>query len=492
MKKMLLFGSQAARTKWAPPLVILLTLAILGITIGIGVLRVRESIRKQMVQREAEVLDAVVMLEQLGAASPEDLAERLGDADGQLALALRLSKLKEGVVAARLYDRDGRFVAAVPVLAKPAELGPSDRDFARRLQPRSKYNPAARLSDYFFLDPAAESGQGSTAPLLSLLIPIHAEGQTNLLAVAELIQQAGELPAAFAVLDRHLARQAALTFGVTGSIISLALFWAFRLLQKTNRRLEEQAASLRRANQELALAAKTSALGAVTAHVLHGLTSPLNGLQNFISAHAGNDADARDALHDTRRMQALVGEIVRILGEQTDATAYELPVSELGEIISRKALALARPAGVRFDFHFDASGVLSNSDANLVMLILENLVQNAIQATPAGRTVRLALANSQEGLSCTVADEGPGLPEAVRQHLFLPCRSTKPGGNGLGLALSSHLARHLEAELRLVRSDHAGSVFALVLPQHLLQKGDDDELEAKFLNPVTAGAGSRA
>jgi C4-dicarboxylate-specific signal transduction histidine kinase len=62
-----------------------------------------------------------------------------------------------------------------------------------------------------------------------------------------------------------------------------------------------------------------------------------------------------------------------------------------------------------------------------------------------------------------VEDGGAGLPEAVRGKLFQPCTSTKPGGSGLGLALSYQLAQQAGGRLELRRSDLQGTSFRLVL-----------------------------
>jgi signal transduction histidine kinase len=333
-----------------------------------------------------------------------------------------------------------------------------------RLQPRSHYEPEARLSDYFLLASDGGSGDETRVPLLSVLIPIHSPGSSDLLAVAELIQDGKGIARELALLDRHLLRQGALAFGLSGGIVTLALGWAFRRLQTANRKLLDHAAELRRANQELALAAKTSALGTVTAHVMHGLTSPLMGLQNFVASHASDNQEWQDALRGTQRMQALIGEFLRVLGEQTNGLTYELPLSELAEIIAGRTRATAQTTGVQFSLDLSTDAILSNRDANLVLLILENLLKNAVQATPRGKTVCLRIASSSDGVVCEVHDEGPGLPAEVRDNLFTPCRSTKSGGNGIGLALSQQLARHLGAQLSLVRSNPTGSVFALRLP----------------------------
>ncbi len=132
-------------------------------------------------------------------------------------------------------------------------------------------------------------------PLLEVNIPIHAPGQTNLVAAAQLILDGRGIGQEFAALDRHLLAQAAGAFLVSAIIVVVTLLWAFGRLRRIQRRLEEQATTLRRANQELALAAKTSAVGAVTAHLIHGLTNPLFGLRNYVVARAGGDASP--ALH---------------------------------------------------------------------------------------------------------------------------------------------------------------------------------------------------
>jgi len=52
----------------------------------------------------------------------------------------------------------------------------------------------------------------------------------------------------------------------------------------------------------------------------------------------------------------------------------------------------------------------------------------------------------------------------VRARLFQPCASSKPGGSGLGLALSHQLAQQAGGRLELARSDSRGTSFRLVLP----------------------------
>jgi signal transduction histidine kinase len=220
------------------------------------------------------------------------------------------------------------------------------------------------------------------------------------------------------------------------------------------------------------LAAKTSAIGTVTSHLIHGLKNPLSGLQTFVSALAATSADApkddwEKALASTRRMQTLINQVVAVLREEEGSSQYEVTLAELAEIISSRVHPLTIETGVRFTTQARGEAVLPNRAANLVALILVNLVHNGLQATPKGKSVTVTLSHAEEQIRCEVRDEGPGFPEALRGSLFKPCQSTKEGGSGIGLALSKQLANHLGAALELQSSDLTGCVFALILPASL-------------------------
>ena len=173
----------------------------------------------------------------------------------------------------------------------------------------------------------------------------------------------------------------------------------------------------------------------------------------------------------TQRMQLLINGVLRVLEEQRTEANYEISLAELVEIISAKMLPVARGAGVHFYAQAKAEGLLGNREANLVILILENLIQNAFQATPEGKSVKLLVTSADGRIDCEVRDEGPGLAPEMRASLFAPCRSTKPGGSGIGLAISKQLAGQLGAVLELKSNSSTGCVFALSFPQTMAAGG---------------------
>jgi len=441
---------------------LLIALGLLAIAIVLTQTQLRAELRNQLANRDAQGLAAIVR-KQL--ATPSDT----GDQDPLPALleALILPELP-GIWSVELYDETGRL--SVSLLRDPRAHPPTPMQFAtvaRALNERdSVENPTV-------LPLAAEfSEQGG--PQLNVLLPVETTpsitGQAHRPPTLAAITLDGSgLAGEFVRLDRTLSRRSWLVFGLLGTVMSVALGLAFQRLMRTDRLLRQRTAHLEVANRELTLSAKTSAVGAVTAHLVHGLKNPLAGLQQFVTrldpgGTAPEQADAADAAATARRMKAMIDDVVRVLRDEQGVTAFELTVAELLAHVRQRSAGVARDLGVQLDCSTDLSLPLSNRTANLTALILENLVTNALQVLTAGGTVSVTARAVDGAVLLQVHDTGPGLPTGIREHLFQPGFSTKIGGTGLGLALSQQLARSLEGELTLSGSDSHGTTFTLRLP----------------------------
>jgi signal transduction histidine kinase len=114
-----------------------------------------------------------------------------------------------------------------------------------------------------------------------------------------------------------------------------------------------------------------------------------------------------------------------------------------------------------------------NADPDQILRALLNLIRNAVEAgahSVVVRSVELPASGEEArqtpGIAAIdIADDGRGLPEAVRETLFRPfTRSTKPGGSGLGLAIAHDLIHANNGDMTLVSTGPAGTVFRLTLP----------------------------
>jgi signal transduction histidine kinase len=449
--------------------VTLVTIAIFGGLIALITWQLRAQLRESVLRREAEAIHAVALMhtarldeEGLAEFGPEFFIEDL------FAAVLEASKLR-GVLSVQLFDPKG-------ALRKSSTIDPDDagetRWWTNQLEkPEARYLAEGTLDMAAPLE-AIRTGASEYLPLLEIAVPLHGEGPAaGLLGVARYWIEGATVAAEFGRMDRGLATQAGIAFVSGAILVALVLAWAFARLSAANRRLLEQSVDLARANQELDFAAKTGALGAISAHLIHGLKNPLAGIEGFVAETAIGGADAdrgeacRAAIETTRRLRALVTEVTTVLRDESDGAAnYPVPVTEVVEAARTRVLPAADNAEIAVSVNADRDVVVVARVANLAGLVLANLVTNAIEASPRGAAVTIEARRAENGVEFFVRDTGPGLPAAVQSELFRPVRSSKRGGGGVGLAISLRLAKHAGGTLELVRSDLNGTAFRLSVP----------------------------
>ena len=455
-------GAPSSPAKPAHPhaRLLLFTVATGALLIAIFALLVRHlgdelrgEIRQTIIERDAAVLHPVASRQ---LAESEAAASKLLPNSTAAITAVLKSAHQEGMLAVAVFDDEGNTLQAVPSSMLFVELPPED--YARLLGGRtiSRYDPAFPLTQHF-----TGIAPGAVAPVLEVLLPLHG-AYGELAGFARYMIDARPLGAELAAIDERVNRQTATTL-ITGSgLIILVLAGAHLGLRRAQRAIANRNERLMRANFELTLSAKASALGQITSHLIHGLQGPVAGLRAIVTTH--DTDDWRHAAAYTERLQTLIQEAVDLLGEERGQTSYELTGRELADTIQRRNTPTAAEKGVALAVLEKFAHALDNHRGGLLCLIATNLIQNAIAATPRGRRVEVTLVNGDGHLTLAVADEGPGIPEEIQARLFEPGRSTRPGGPGLGLAISHLLARQLGGELALARSTSAGATFQLRLP----------------------------
>ena len=126
-------------------------------------------------------------------------------------------------------------------------------------------------------------------------------------------------------------------------------------------------------------------------------------------------------------------------------------------------------AGVALSIAPEAAGLEVRQDESKFRHIVSNLILNALNH----RTERIAVGLSTAGhrFLVEVRDDGPGIPEEVRETVFLPYRqnnapaTTASGGHGLGLAIANSLARSLGGKVAINSSAEPGASFIVSLPR---------------------------
>ena len=420
----------------------------------------RAEVHQKIIERDAAVLYPVA-LEQL-AESGISLQDPDDTPNASDILTSVLKKL-QGMWAVTIFDAEGNPIQYLPPSLLLAEIPPADFPRLLAMERISRYHPEFPLDRYF----AAIGGPSDQRriPMLEVLLPLPGRDTSRPIGFVQYYIDASPIAQDLAVIDRSIDRQTFVTLGLGAVLIAAIMLAAYVGLNRAQRVIVEHTARLTRANFELTLAAKASALGQITSHLIHGLQGPVAGLRAVVTGRAPDKVNAAEdwqtAADYTERMQAMIQETVALLSDTGSQTAYELTGVELANTIRQRNAPLATQRGVTLVVEPGFAANVDSHRGSLLCLIATNLVENAIAATPAGRTVRVSLNHRDGCVTLVVADQGPGIPEAIRAHLFKPGRSSRPGGSGLGLAISQLLARQIGGELTLESTGPTGTTFCL-------------------------------
>ena len=199
-----------------------------------------------------------------------------------------------------------------------------------------------------------------------------------------------------------------------------------------------------------------------------------------ISAHAqliqqedppGEVAEnAAKILQEARTLTHVVTEFLRFARPVEAASG----TAALGPLIER-VLTEARESHPRVDFRSEGEFPTIPGDENLLRQALLNLLRNAAEAVSqfrhegaqAGHVIlrgERAETGGRPALRLVVSDDGPGIPPADLEKLFLPFYTTKPDGTGLGLAVVQKIALQHGGSAEVRNLPEGGAAFMITLP----------------------------
>lgn len=220
--------------------------------------------------------------------------------------------------------------------------------------------------------------------------------------------------------------------------------------------------------------------GRIAAGVAHEVKNPLGGIRGAaeILASRAGDAKTLDAalliVREVDRIAALVDDLMVFTHDELRLGPVNLHrlLDDVLALASHERLA----HGVAIQREFDPSIPEIRADADRLTQVFLNLVRNALQALEGRGALTIATrmtldhrlrAPTGEPLptvAIEVRDTGAGIPEEMLEKLATPFFTTRPGGTGLGLAVSRHwVARH-GGSLQLESAHGAGTKVRVMLP----------------------------
>ena len=109
------------------------------------------------------------------------------------------------------------------------------------------------------------------------------------------------------------------------------------------------------------------------------------------------------------------------------------------------------------------------ADEVMIRQALTNLLQNAVEAMPEGGEISISCTKNGPNLVLSLADSGHGIPESIKERIFLPFYTTKERGTGLGLAIVHKIIVSHGGSIR-AESSPSGTVFFISLPGEIILK----------------------
>jgi two-component system phosphate regulon sensor histidine kinase PhoR len=222
------------------------------------------------------------------------------------------------------------------------------------------------------------------------------------------------------------------------------------------------------------------------ANVSHEIRTPLTVLGGFVETLQSVPLDAQETQKylqlmssQAGRMQSLVADLLTL--SQLEATQSpngqeyvslpDLVTQVMSEANAFTSMLAEQQSGKKHALVFDQVPILwlMGSQKELFSA-LSNLVSNAIRYTPLGGLVHLTFLNTDDQLTISVKDTGPGiasehLPRLTERFYRIDqSRSRETGGTGLGLAITKHVMQRHGGELQVQSEQGKGSTFNLIFP----------------------------
>ncbi len=218
------------------------------------------------------------------------------------------------------------------------------------------------------------------------------------------------------------------------------------------------------------------------ASISHDLRTPLAAAQGYLEtlelkADSLDDAQRRDylriALRQTHRLQALISQLFELAKLEADDTRLHFEhfsILELAYDVVEKFRLKAEAAGVRLSISPEAEDARVTADIALIERVLDNLLDNALQHTPAGKNIWIDIrSEGEQRISVSVNDEGKGIDHSEKELIFKRFhRSNNPERDqtahaGLGLSIVKKIIELHQQSIRVDSREASGSRFTFTL-----------------------------
>ena len=261
------------------------------------------------------------------------------------------------------------------------------------------------------------------------------------------------------------------------SLLERSMDLSSQELLQANAALRESLAQLQAAEEERARLQVMGALGHLVGGLAHEVRNPLFCITATLDALLDNLDDTVDPKTVRRALKGLAEPTARLSALMSELLEYGKPLGRnlaagaLGAVVL-EALAenrgLAESRGVQMRAELGERERRVSMIRPRLLMALSNLLQNAVQHTPAGGEVVVELTGFEDGgrgwVRCAVKDSGPGFLEEDLPRIFEPFFTRRRGGTGLGLSIVQRVVEEQHARIVAANQPGSGAVVTVDFP----------------------------
>lgn len=254
---------------------------------------------------------------------------------------------------------------------------------------------------------------------------------------------------------------------------SVELFRTRNRLELYTRHLEEL---VEERTRQLQVAQRFAVIGELATMIGHDMRNPLQvitNMQYLLDMRMQKmTKDESDILHRYGipdifdRIETEIQYLNKIISDLQD---YAREVNPEKSRINLKTFfedliqKISPPPSILIQKEIESDAAIS-LDPHLLTRVMENLINNAIQAMEHGGTLTLTSHISKDNLIITIRDTGTGISPESQSRIFDPLYTTKPKGTGLGLSVTRRLIEAHGGKISLIETSPGGTTFEVTLP----------------------------
>ncbi|WP_156857584.1 two-component system histidine kinase PnpS [Oceanobacillus sp. AG] len=215
------------------------------------------------------------------------------------------------------------------------------------------------------------------------------------------------------------------------------------------------------------------------ANVSHELRTPITSIKGFSETLLDGNLDDKEAVsqfleiiyHESNRIQILIEDLLSLSRLESDNFKLVLHKINASELVESLMPALTYKAERKdISFTTEVEDIQFKADKDRITQVIINLVNNALNYTPARGDVSLRIYKEDELVKIEVCDTGIGIPEKDIPRVFErfyrvdKARARDSGGTGLGLAIVKHIVEVHEGEILIDSEADQGTTITVCLP----------------------------